>query len=76
MKGLNSTREFATINYYFAMHILFTTIYLLQEHQWNHRNYSKQELSLEIFVWATNTDMTFMQKFILFASTDICKQLL
>jgi hypothetical protein len=45
------------------MHILFSTIYLLQEQQLNHRNYSKQKLSMEIFVWATNTYMnmyTFM----------------
>jgi hypothetical protein len=49
MQGLNSTREFATKNYYFPMHILFTTIYLLQEQQLNHRNYSKQELSMQIF---------------------------
>jgi hypothetical protein len=28
MQGLNSTREFATKNYYFPMHILFSTIYL------------------------------------------------
>jgi hypothetical protein len=30
MQGLNSTKEFATKNYYFPTHILFTTIYLLQ----------------------------------------------
>jgi hypothetical protein len=29
MKVLNSTRKFATKNYYFPIHILFTTIYLL-----------------------------------------------
>jgi hypothetical protein len=36
MQGLNSTREFATNNYYFPMHILFTTVYLLQEQELNH----------------------------------------
>jgi hypothetical protein len=36
MQGLNSTREFATKNYYFSMQILFTTIYLLQEQELNH----------------------------------------
>jgi hypothetical protein len=41
MQGLNSTCEFATKNYYFPMHILFTTIYLLQEHELNPRIYSK-----------------------------------
>jgi hypothetical protein len=47
---LNSARKFASKNYYFPMHILFSTIYLLQEQQLNHRNYSKQKLSMEIFV--------------------------
>jgi hypothetical protein len=41
MQSLNSTTEFATKNYYFPMHILFTTIYLLQREKLNHRNYSK-----------------------------------
>jgi hypothetical protein len=57
IQGLYSTREFSTKSYYFPMHILFTTIYLLQEQQLNHRNYSKQELSMDFFVWATNTYM-------------------
>jgi hypothetical protein len=47
---LKSTREFTTKNYYFPMHILFTTIYLLQEQKLNHRNYYMQELSMEIFL--------------------------
>jgi hypothetical protein len=50
MQGLTSTREFATKNYYFPMHILFTIIYLLQEQQLNHRNYSKPELSMELLL--------------------------
>jgi hypothetical protein len=41
MQVLNSTRKFGTKNYYFSMHILFTTIYLLQEHELNPRIYSK-----------------------------------
>jgi hypothetical protein len=32
------------------MHISFSTIYLLQEQKLNPRNYSKQELNMEIFV--------------------------
>jgi low affinity Fe/Cu permease len=32
------------------MHILFTTIYLLQEEELNPRIYSKQELIMSIFV--------------------------
>jgi hypothetical protein len=48
MQGLKSTRKFATKNYYFPMHI-FTTIYLLQEHELNPRIYSKQESIMSIF---------------------------
>jgi hypothetical protein len=36
MQGLNSTRKHYTKNEYFPMHILFCTIYLLQEHKLNH----------------------------------------
>jgi hypothetical protein len=36
MKGLNSTRKRYTKNEYFPMHILFSTIYLLQEQKLNH----------------------------------------
>jgi hypothetical protein len=42
MQVLNSTREFATKNYYFPMHTLFTIIYLLQEQKLNPRIHSKQ----------------------------------
>jgi hypothetical protein len=50
MQGLNSTREFATKNYYyFPMHILSTTIYLFQEQELNPRISSKQELIMSIF---------------------------
>jgi hypothetical protein len=41
MQVLNINRKYATKNEYFPMHILFTTIYLLQEKQLHHRNYSK-----------------------------------
>jgi hypothetical protein len=47
---LNSAREFYTLNYYFPMHILFTTIYLLQKKILNPRTYSNQELIMELFV--------------------------
>jgi hypothetical protein len=36
MQGLNSTRNYYTKNEFFPMHILFTTIYLLQEQELNH----------------------------------------
>jgi hypothetical protein len=57
MQGLNSTREFSTKNYYFAMHILFSTIYLLQGQELNPRIYSKKELIMEHFMQATNNGM-------------------
>jgi hypothetical protein len=36
MRGLNSTRKYYTKNEYFPMHILFSTIYSLQEQKLNH----------------------------------------
>jgi hypothetical protein len=62
MQGLNSTREFATNNYYFPMHILFTTIYLLQEQELNPRIYSMQELIMSIFVQATDHEINMHTK--------------
>jgi hypothetical protein len=62
MQVLNSTREFSTNNYYFPMHILFTTIYLLQEQELNPRIYSKQELIMRIFVQATDHDINMHAK--------------
>jgi hypothetical protein len=37
MQGLNSTRKHYTKNEYCSMHILFSTIYLLQEQKLNPR---------------------------------------
>jgi hypothetical protein len=51
---LNILRKHPTKNEYFPMHILFTTIYLLQEQELNPRIYSKQELIMSIFVQATD----------------------
>jgi hypothetical protein len=44
------------------MHILFSTIYLLQEQQLNPRNYFMQELIVNIFVWTTNNVMNIHAK--------------
>jgi hypothetical protein len=44
------------------MHILFTTIYLLQEQELNPRIYSKQELIMSIFVHATDHDISMHAK--------------
>jgi hypothetical protein len=57
MQVLNSTRKFATKNYYFPMHILFTIIYLLQEQELNLRIYSKRELIMSIFVQAIDHEI-------------------
>jgi hypothetical protein len=57
MQVLNSARDIYTKNHYFSMHILFTTISLLQKQGLNPRNYSKQELNMELFVRATGNDM-------------------
>jgi hypothetical protein len=62
MQGLNSTRKSATKNYYFSMHILFTTIYLLQEKELNPRIYYKQELVMNIFVQATEHEINMHAK--------------
>jgi hypothetical protein len=48
-KVLHINRRHHTKNEYFPMHILFTTIYLFQEHKLNHRNYSKQEINMSNF---------------------------
>jgi hypothetical protein len=47
---LNSARDVYTKNYYFSMHILFTTNSLLQKQRLNPRNYSKLENNYETFL--------------------------
>jgi hypothetical protein len=54
---LNSAREFYTKNYYFSIHNLFTIIYLLQEQELNHKNYSEQKLNMSNFVQANEYDV-------------------
>jgi hypothetical protein len=45
------------------MHILFTTISLLQKWRLNPRNYFKQEIIMKLFVRATGDDMNMHAKF-------------
>jgi hypothetical protein len=52
-----------TNNYYFPKHILFTTIYLLQEQNLNPRNYFEEEIILIIFVQATGYKVYMYAKF-------------
>jgi hypothetical protein len=41
--NVNVTRKHSTKNEHLSRHILFSTIYLLQEQKLNHNNYSEQE---------------------------------
>jgi hypothetical protein len=59
---LNCARDIYTKNHYFSKHILFTTISLLQKKRLNGRNYSKQEMIMKLFVWATGNDMNVHEK--------------
>jgi hypothetical protein len=59
---LKSARKFYTKDYYFSNSKLFSTISLLQKQRLNPRNYSKQELIMELFVRATGNDMNMHAK--------------
>jgi hypothetical protein len=50
LQVLYSARKFPTKNLYFSKHILFSTIYLLQEQKLNTSNYPRKELIMGIFV--------------------------
>jgi hypothetical protein len=73
---LHSARKFYPKNYYFPMHILFTTISLLQKKRLNLRNYSKQEFITELFYELLEMILTCMQNFRLFESIDIYKKIM
>jgi hypothetical protein len=60
---LYSRRKHPTKNEYFPRHILFTTIYLLQEQKLNDRNYSEQEINMGNFVQANYHDVRMYAKF-------------
>jgi hypothetical protein len=47
------TRKQYTKNEDFPMHIIFTRMYLLQEQELYHRNYSKQKINMSNFVEAS-----------------------
>jgi hypothetical protein len=63
MQVLNSIRKHPTKDEYFPMHILFTTIYLLQEQKLNHRNYSEWEINMDNFIQDTEHDVHMYEKF-------------
>jgi hypothetical protein len=58
----NSLRKHPTKNKYFYEHILFSTIYLLQEQRLNPRNY--QEINMIMFLHAAEYDVHMHAKFI------------
>jgi hypothetical protein len=63
MQVLHIKRLHPTRNEYVSKHILFSTIYLLQEQELNHRIYSRQELIMIIFVQATVNDVHMHARF-------------
>jgi hypothetical protein len=63
MQVLNSIRKHPIKDEYFPMHILFTTIYLLQEQKLNHRNYSEWEINMDNFIQDTEHDVHMYEKF-------------
>ncbi len=60
---LHSTREFYTKDQYFSNPKLFSTISLLQKQRLKPGNYSKQEIIMKLFLWATGNDMNMHAKF-------------
>jgi hypothetical protein len=50
MQVLNSAREFYTKTQHFSHYKSFSTISLLQKERLNPKNYSTQELIMELFV--------------------------
>jgi hypothetical protein len=63
MQVLNSARDMYTKNYYFSNSKLFSTISLLQKQRLNPENYSKKEIIMKFFAWATGDDMIMHAKF-------------
>jgi hypothetical protein len=59
---LHSVSKLYTKNSYFCNHNLFPTNSLLKKQILNPRNYSKQELTIELFMWATNNDINIYTK--------------
>jgi effector-binding domain-containing protein len=57
MQVLNSIRKHYTKNEYFPKHILFTTIYLMQEQKLNPNKYSEKDINMRNFVETTEHDV-------------------
>jgi effector-binding domain-containing protein len=63
MQVLNSIRKHSTKDEYFPKHILFTTIYSLQEQKLNPNKYCEQQIKMSNFVQATEHDVHMYAKF-------------
>jgi hypothetical protein len=63
MQVLYSARKYYTKIEYFPKHILFTTIYLLQEQKLNPRNYYEQEIYIINILQDTENDVNMYAKF-------------
>jgi hypothetical protein len=73
---LNSARDVYTKNHYFSNSKLFSTISLLYKQRSNPRNYSKQELIMQLFLHKLLTMVCrCMQNFRALQGVDICKQI-
>jgi hypothetical protein len=57
MQVTYSTREHHAKNEDFSMHMLFTTIYLIQEQKLNPNKYSDLEINMSKFVQSTENDL-------------------
>jgi hypothetical protein len=60
---LNSANEVYTKNYFFSNSKIFSTISLLQKQRLKPGNYSKQEIIMKHFLWATGDYMNMRAKF-------------
>jgi hypothetical protein len=63
MPALNINRKHYTKNDYFSRHTLFSIIYLLQEHELNHRNSFKEEINMFKFEQSTENHVHMYAKF-------------
>jgi hypothetical protein len=63
MEIQNSIRKHPSKNEYFTKHVLFSTIYLLQEQKLNPKKYYEQEINMINYVQGTEHDVHMYAKF-------------
>jgi hypothetical protein len=54
---LHIKMSYSTKDHYFSTHILFTTIYLLQQQTLTHNHYSEQNINMRYFIQAIEHDV-------------------